>query len=53
MAQGSKLFKWQRGKDKDWQLVADLAAAGVTGITRLAVNAKGDKLALVAQPPSK
>ncbi len=53
MAQGSKLFKWQRGKDADWQLVADLEAAGVTSITRLAVNAKGDKLALVAVPPAK
>ncbi len=53
MAQGSKLFKWQRGKDADWQLVADLEAAGITSITRLAVNAKGDKLALVAQPQSK
>jgi dipeptidyl aminopeptidase/acylaminoacyl peptidase len=53
MAQGSKLYKWQRGKDADWQLVTDLAEASVTGITRLAVNAKGDKLALVAQPQSK
>ncbi|MBI1765948.1 MAG: PD40 domain-containing protein [Acidobacteria bacterium] len=53
MAQGSKLFKWQRGKDADWQLVGDLAETGVTNITRLAVNAKGDKLALVAQPPVK
>ncbi len=50
MAQGSKLFKWQRGKDKDWQEVADLLTAGVTGITRLAVSPKGDKLALVAAP---
>lgn len=53
MAQGSKFYKWQRGKDADWQLVADLEASGVTNITRLAVNAKGDKLALVAQPQSK
>lgn len=53
MAQGSKLYKWQRGKDADWQLVTDMAEAGVTGITRLAVNAKGDKLALVALPQSK
>ncbi len=53
MAQGSKLFKWQRGKDADWQLVADLAEAGVTNITRLAVNAKGDRLALVAVPSAK
>ena len=53
MAQGNKLFKWQRGKDADWQLVADLAAAGVTSITRLAVNAKGDRLALVAAPAAK
>jgi hypothetical protein len=50
MAQGSKLFKWQRGKDKTWQEVADLSAAGLTGITRLAISPKGDKLALVAVP---
>lgn len=53
MAQGSNIYKWQRGKDADWQLIADLEASGVTNITRLAVNAKGDKLALVAQPPAK
>jgi dipeptidyl aminopeptidase/acylaminoacyl peptidase len=53
IAQGSKLFKWQRGKDKDWQAVADLAAAGLSGITRLAVSQKGDKLALVAMPQTK
>jgi hypothetical protein len=53
MAQGSRLFKWRRGKDRDWQLVAELAAVGVGGITRLAVNGKGDQLALVAQAPSQ
>ena len=53
MAQGSQLFKWQRGQAQDWQLLADLTAAGVTNITRLAVNTKGDKLALVAQSTIK
>lgn len=53
MAQGSQLFKWQRGKDRDWQLVADLSAAGMSGITRLAVNPRGDRLALVAQVPNQ
>jgi dipeptidyl aminopeptidase/acylaminoacyl peptidase len=52
MAQGGKLFKWRRGQP-DWQLVADLSGAGLSGITRLAVSAKGDKLALVAVPLAK
>jgi dipeptidyl aminopeptidase/acylaminoacyl peptidase len=53
MAQGSKLFKWRRGQDVDWQLVADLTATGLSSITRLAVSPKGDKLALVAALPAK
>ncbi|MDJ0838594.1 MAG: hypothetical protein QNK37_18905 [Acidobacteriota bacterium] len=47
-AQDSKLFRRKPGEDGDWQLVADLADAGLKGITRLAVSADGKKLALVS-----
>ena len=40
---------WWSGKDGDsWRELTDLATAGVRGITRLAVNARGDQLAFVA-----
>ena len=45
---GSKLYHWTSGAD--WVEIADLAAAGVTNITRLAVSPTGDRLALVALP---
>lgn len=48
MAQGSRLFLWRRGMEGGWQEVADLAGAGLQSITRLAVSAQGDRLALVA-----
>jgi len=48
MAQGSRLFSHRPGADATWRIVADLAEQGVRRITRLAVNAKGDRLALVA-----
>jgi hypothetical protein len=47
---GSKLFQWTPGKDSAWVLVADLQAAGLTSITRLAVSPRGDRLAIVAVP---
>ena len=47
MAQDAQLFKWtEKG---DWSLLADLSELNVKGITRLAVNSKGDKIALVVQ----
>ncbi len=48
MAQGSKLFKWQLGMDQNWVEVADFKKAGLRGITRIAVNPAGDKIALVS-----
>ena len=48
MAQGSKLFKWKSDKDQNWIEVADFKKAGLTGITRIAVNPTGDKIALVS-----
>ena len=50
MAQADVLYGWRRG-DKDWTRIADLAALGLHGVTRLAVSPNGDHLALVADPP--
>lgn len=50
MASGSKIFIW--GKDNRvpvWQEIADLGAAGLANITRLAVSPDGKRLALVAE----
>jgi len=53
MASGSKLYRWDPQKDKDWQEIADLSPAGVKGITRLAISPRADRLALVATADSK
>jgi hypothetical protein len=48
MAHEGKLFRW-RPQPGDWVAGPDLAAAGLKGVTRLAVSpAAGDRLALVA-----
>jgi dipeptidyl aminopeptidase/acylaminoacyl peptidase len=46
MGQGSRLFRWDADA-REWRLVADLATAGVRGITRIAVSPRGDRLAIV------
>ena len=46
-ARGSRLLWWSNNA-ADWREIADLSSAGVRGITRLAVSARGDRLALVA-----
>jgi dipeptidyl aminopeptidase/acylaminoacyl peptidase len=48
MADKDVLFGWRRG-DRDWRKVADLAALGLHGVSRIAVNAKGDQIAFVTQ----
>lgn len=48
MAHNGSLYGWRRG-DADWRRVADLDALGLTGVTRLAVSPKGDRIALVTQ----
>jgi hypothetical protein len=48
---GSKLFAWQTGA-ADWVEIADLASAGLTSITRLAISPRGDRIAIVAIPDS-
>jgi dipeptidyl aminopeptidase/acylaminoacyl peptidase len=49
MARDSKLFRYDPTGEHTWQEIADFAPAGLRKITRLALNPKGDRLALVAQ----
>ena len=49
VASGGTLYGWRKG-DPAFRPVADLAALGLRGVTRLAVSPKGDRIALVAQP---
>ena len=49
-AGGTKLYQWDPRRAGAWQEIADLASAGLTNITRLAVSAQGDRLAIVAVP---
>jgi len=43
---GSRILAWVDGR---WDVAADLAADGVRGISRLALNSRGDRLAFVAE----
>jgi len=52
-ASGTKLLQWDPRRGSEWEEVADFAAAGLTTITRLAVNPKGDRLAIVAVPAAR
>lgn len=49
-ASGSRILAWVNGT---WDVVADLGADGVRNISRLALNAKGDRLAFVAEEIAK
>jgi len=46
---GSKIYSWHSGKDKDWKEEIDLAAAGLKKISRMAVSPDGNWIALVAE----
>ena len=46
-ADGSKLLRWRAG-ESGWTEVADLSDQGVAGITRLAFDHSGERLAFVA-----
>ena len=48
--QGSVLKSFDPRRGGDWETVADLAAHGLTGITRLSVSPRGDAVAVVAAP---
>lgn len=48
MSDGANLFYWIPGKSKEWVPIAFPAGLSLSGITRLAVNAKENKIAVVA-----
>jgi WD40 repeat protein len=48
MAEKDVLYGWRRGQD-GWRRVADLAALGLHGVTRIAISPKGDRIAFVTQ----
>jgi dipeptidyl aminopeptidase/acylaminoacyl peptidase len=48
MARGETLYTWRRGRPS-WITAASLAELGLSGVTRLAVNPAGDRIAIVAQ----
>ncbi|HJO02757.1 MAG TPA: hypothetical protein QGG47_02145 [Acidobacteriota bacterium] len=48
MATGSQVFVRDPFQDDSWIPAADLSAAGLNAITRLAVSPKGDQIALVS-----
>ena len=47
MAEKDVLYAWTRDA-RGWTRLADLAALGVHGVTRLAISPKGDRIAMVA-----
>jgi len=51
-ASGTTLYQWDSRRGGAWEKVADLAAAGLSNVTRLAVSPQGDRLAIVAVPVS-
>lgn len=48
MADKDVLYGWKGGQAA-WQKLADLAALGLHGVTRIAVSPKGDRIAFVTQ----
>jgi hypothetical protein len=51
--QGVELLVFDPQRGGDWQVVADLAHYGMSGITRLAVSPNGDAVAVVAVPATR
>jgi Tol biopolymer transport system component len=47
MGSGSLLYQWTIGSPDSWTQVADFADQGVQAITRIAVSAAGDRIAIV------
>jgi hypothetical protein len=44
---GSKLFRWRPVGGSNWEEVADFSGAGLRGISRIAVSARGEWVAMV------
>ena len=51
-ASGTTLYQWDSRRGGKWEQLADLAVAGLSSVTRLAVSPQGDRLAIVAVPVS-
>lgn len=49
---GTTLYHWDARGAGPWVPVSDLAALGLHGVTRLALNHAGDRLALVSRDPA-
>jgi len=49
MAEKDVLYGWKRGEPA-WRRLADLAALGLHGVSRIAVSPNGDRIAFVTQP---
>lgn len=49
MAYDSKIYTFTLGQDEEWQLLADLSAYGIKGISRMALSPNDGRIALVAQ----
>ena len=45
-----KILALKPGVDADWREIADFEATGLKELTRLATNARGDQIAIVASP---
>lgn len=52
VSDGTTLYQWDSHGTASWLPVADLGALGLKGVTRLALSAAGDRLAIVAKDPS-
>jgi hypothetical protein len=46
----TKILALKPGVDSDWREIGDVSAAGLKGLSRLAVSPRGDQIALVASP---
>jgi hypothetical protein len=51
MGQDSKLFQWDSEVGGEWIEVADYARAGIRGISRIALSAERNRIAIVAERP--
>ncbi len=47
MGTANKIYKLKPGTDKNWVFFASLNPYGLTGITRIAISPKGEKIAIV------
>ena len=50
VSSGTKILALKPGADTVWREIADFEALGLKDLTRLATNARGDQIAIVASP---